>query len=97
MAYLGFILSKDGIAIDPTKITIVLDWPQPQNVKQVWGFLGLTGWCRIFIEGYANIASDLTKILKKYFSFKWTKEAQQSFDNLKQALVIAPILALPIF
>ena len=97
MEYLGFILSKDGISTDPTKITTVLDWPQPQNIKQVQGFLGLIGWYHIFIEGYEKIASALAKILKKSPSFKWIEEAQQSFDNLRQALVTAPVFALPDF
>ena len=42
--YLGFIVSKEGIALDPAKVQDIIDWPQPKNVKEVQGFLGITGW-----------------------------------------------------
>ena len=87
MEYLGFIISKDGVATDPAKIKVVIDWPQPKNVHQVCGFLGITGWYHSFIEAYAKVATALTKLLKKSFSFKWSKETQQSFEDLKQKLV----------
>ena len=97
MEYLGFIVSKDGVATNPAKIQAIIDWPQPKNVRQVCGFLGITGWYRSFIEAYAKVAVALTKCLKKFFSFKWSKEAQQSFEDLKQKLVTAPVLKLPNF
>ena len=59
--------------------------------------MGLTGWYRIFIQGYATIATPMTSILKKAKSFNWTTEAQQSFQKLKDTLVNAPILQLPDF
>ena len=97
MEYLGFIVSKDSVATNPAKIKAIIDWPQPKNVRQVRGFLGITGWYRSFIEAYAKVAAALTKLLKKSFSFKWSKEAQQSFEDLKQKLVTAPVLKLPDF
>ena len=41
VSFLGHILYKDGIAVDPSKVQDVLDWKQPQNVHKIWSFLGL--------------------------------------------------------
>ena len=56
VAYLGFIVSKDGISPDPS----IVNWPLPHSVLEVCGFLGLAGWCRIFIKEYAFITESLT-------------------------------------
>ena len=63
--YLGFILSQEGVSTDPTKIEAVKNWPSPKNVREVRGFLGLTGWYRIFIQSYARIASPIMVTRKK--------------------------------
>ena len=95
--YLGFIVSKDGVSTDPSKVEAVVNWPQPNSVREVRGFLGLTGWYRVFIMSYAKIASPLTSILKKTNYFEWNDKAQASFEKLKDALVNAPVLKLPDF
>ena len=94
MEYLGFIISKDGVSIDPTKIEAVKNWPSPKNIREVRGFLGLTGWYLIFIPGYARIASPITSTLKKTKTFAWNEDAEQAFILLKEALISDPILAL---
>jgi hypothetical protein len=92
--YLGHTVSGTGVAMD--KVQTVLDWPQPINTKQLRGFLGLTGYYRRFVKGYAAIAAPLTDLLKKE-AFKWTTEATKAFENLKVAITTAPVLALPQF
>jgi hypothetical protein len=97
LEYLGHVISSQGVDTDPSKISDVQKWPEPQSVKQLRGFLGLTGYYRRFIKHYAMISSPLTTLLKKGTAFVWTSQTQQAFKLLKQALIQAPALAIPDF
>ena len=81
--------------VDPSKISIIVDLPPPTSVKQLCTVMGHTRYYRKFIKGYAQIKTPMEKLLKKYFQFGWTNECRQSFDTLKQKMVIAPILVFP--
>lgn len=96
MHYLGHVISAKGVEVDNSKIDIILSWPLPYTIKQLRGFLGLTGYYRRFVKGYATIAFPLTKMLK-HDSFYWTPESETTFKLLNQALTSTPILALPNF
>ncbi|KAL4312967.1 hypothetical protein GQ457_01G036970 [Hibiscus cannabinus] len=95
--YLGHIVSKDGLAMDPSKVRAIREWPIPSNLKDVRGFLGLAGYYRRFIKGFATIAAPISDLLRKSEKFEWTSDAQLAFDNLKLLLSEAPLLGLPCF
>jgi hypothetical protein len=96
LSYLGHIVSPQGVGPDPEKIVAMTQWPSSTNLKKLRGFLGLTGVYRKFIKNYASIASPLTELLKKD-AFVWLEQVQRAFEALKQAIVEAPVLALPNF
>lgn len=94
--YLGHVISKEGESTDESKVKAMLNLGQPKSIKYLRGFLGLTVYYRRFIKNFATISKPLTNLLKKG-NFSWTIEATQAFEELKQAMVQAPVLALPNF
>ena len=72
VAFLGHILSENGVAVDPSKVKDVFDWKQPQNVSEIRSFLGLAGYYRTFIENFSKISKPMTELTKKGVEFKWT-------------------------
>ena len=95
--YLGHIISKDGIKVNPSKIDAVKSYPLPKNQHDVRSFLGLANYYRKFVKGYSKIALPLNRLLTKNTLFKWTQDCQTAFDSLKQASTNTPILAYPNF
>jgi len=93
--FLGHIISKEGVSVDPTKVEAVLQWEPPKSVTEIRSFLGLAGYYRRFIEGYSKIAMPLTQLTKKGQRFEWTENCENSFQELKKRLTTSPVLALP--
>jgi len=81
-----------GLTVDPVKITIIVNLPPPNSVKQLRTTLGHTGYYRKFIKGYAQITVPMETLLKRDVKYQWTEECKKSLDTLKEKMVTAPIL-----
>ncbi|XP_037827126.1 uncharacterized protein LOC119615120, partial [Lucilia sericata] len=95
--YLGYVIGNGGITTDPEKISAIINWPTPKNLKQVRGFLGLAGWYRRFIVNFSSEVFPITEVLSTKKKFVWTEAAHQAFHRIKMLLTTAPVLSNPNF
>ena len=96
LVFLGFVVSSKGVHVDEYKINAIKTWPQPTNLQQVRSFLGLAGYRR-FVKDFSTIASPLHALSKKNALFIWGPSQDITFNELKNLLTHAPMLALPNF
>ncbi|XP_073003571.1 uncharacterized mitochondrial protein AtMg00860-like [Typha latifolia] len=94
--YLGYIISDEGVATNPNKVSCMVGWPRLRIVQELRGFLGLTGYYHWFVARYSKIGAPFTSLLRKN-AFKWTNEVTRAFEELKAAMTTTPVLALPDF
>jgi len=85
----------DGIQPQPDKLAAIRDWPTPHCLRDVRAFYGLASYYRKFVKDFAKIAEILSRMTKKNTPFMWTDETQQSFEELKKALLDVDTLAYP--
>jgi hypothetical protein len=95
VAFLGHVISQQGIAVDPKNVAVVVEWKRPSSVSEIRSFLGLAGYYRRFVPNFSSIAKPLTRLLEKGVLFVWSSDCEVSYQTLKNKLVSAPILALP--
>ena len=95
--FLGFVVNKKGVHVDPEKIKAIQKWPTPQNVSDVRSFHGLASFYRRFVPNFSSLASPLNELVKKDTTFCWNEKHEQAFQRLKVQLTNAPILALSNF
>jgi len=96
--FLGHIVGREGIKVDPRKVQIIKEWPTPKSKKDVRSFLGLANYFRRFIHAHSSICRPLHALTGdnvKWHPGIWTGECQRAFDLLKQKLCTAPVLTMP--
>uniref|UniRef100_A0A1Y1MIJ6 RNA-directed DNA polymerase n=1 Tax=Photinus pyralis TaxID=7054 RepID=A0A1Y1MIJ6_PHOPY len=101
LKYLGYVVNKYGLHTDPDKVETIVKMPIPRNSTEVKRFLGMSSWYRKFIPEFSTIAEPILATIKgkvrKKQAIKWTPEAEEAFNKLKQLLTSAPILVSPDF
>ena len=93
--FLGMIISRDGIKMDPEKVNAILKWPEPANVKHIHAFPGLGNFYRCFIKDYAIISRPMVDLTCKDIIFNFGDKEKAWFKALKAAFTTAPVLQYP--
>ena len=94
--YLGHVVCQYGVQVHQEKIQAILNWPPSKSLTDLRRFFGLCSYYRRFVKGFSQLSTPLTDLTKKG-AFQWNKEAQLTFDKLKEAMSTCPVLALPNF
>lgn len=95
--YLGHLVTAAGVSPDPEKVRAIKGHPVPKSTREVQSFLGIAGYYRRFIKGFANLAKPLTLLLAKGATFNWEQDQQKAFDSLREALCSEAVLIYPNF
>ena len=93
--YLGLVISKNKVAMDPVKVKGVTDWPVPRIVKEVQSFLGFVNIYHRFIKDFSHITCPFHTLTRKAVEWKWGDLQQKAFEALKHAITTAPVLVFP--
>jgi hypothetical protein len=93
--FLGMIIEKGKVSMDPVKVEGVKKWPTPTCVKDIQAFMGFANFYRRFILGFSNIARPMNDLLRKGVKWNWGEKQQKAFDELKERFTSAPILVMP--
>ena len=97
VSYLGHRVTEEGLLPDPSLLAAIRDIPPPKTATEVRSFLGLAGYYRRYVKGFAAIATPLHALTRKDALFHWSEDCQAAFDQLKARLTTSPITAFPDF
>ncbi|KAL6419699.1 hypothetical protein ACFW04_011264 [Cataglyphis niger] len=95
--YLGFLVQKEGLKVDPDKTKPIVEYPPPKNIKQLRCFIGMASWYRRFIPQCATKLEPLTRLLQKNYSWEWEDEQNAAFESVKTCITAPPTLSCPKF
>ena len=95
--YVGHILARNEVKIDPEKTHVISQIPTPKSAHDIHIFLSCTNFFRKYIYHYNQITAPLSQLLRKEIDFKWTDDCDKAFVSLKQALLSASVLRYPDF
>jgi len=97
LRFLGYIISKDGIRVDPEKIVKMVSLPSLVNLKQLQSRLELFSFYRKYIKRFLKITRSMYELIRKnegiLVSFKWTKRRQRAFDEIKKRMITVLVIA----
>lgn len=94
--FLGHMVSKDGIFMDPAKVKAIINWAAPTNLKELETFLGTCMYYKIYIKNFSEIVAPLTKLTRKNEAFRWGVECKKAFEEIKKCMTTSPVLAYPV-
>jgi hypothetical protein len=95
VAFLGHVISKGGISVDPSKVQDVLGWKAPTSVSDIQSFLRLAEYYQRNIEWFLKISKPMTELPEKDKQFEWMPACEASFQELKKRLMMVPVLVMP--
>ena len=95
--YLGHRVTEEGLLPDSSLLAAIREIPPPKTATEVRYFLGLAGYYRRYVKGFAAIAAPLHALTRKDAVFHWSEDCQAAFDQLKTLLTTSPITAFPDF
>ena len=94
--FLEFVISSERVSADPEKVKAITEWPQPQMIREVRSFHGLTTFYLQFIRNFSAIMTPITNCLKNE-RFQWTPVATKAFKEVKRLMSEAIVMRLQIF
>lgn len=91
--FLGYVLTKNGITVDPRKVSAIREMEPPENVTELKRFLGMVHFLHRHLPNMCNISRPLNELLKKDVQWNWLSEQQKSFQEVKELVTNAPVLS----
>jgi hypothetical protein len=94
---LGFIVSKDGMIIDPERTQAISKLPPPSSKKSMQSFLGKINFVKRFVPSFSEMVRPLQNLIKKDFFYRWGSEKSRAFNSIRKAIIEASFLMSPDF